>query len=147
MSNPTPLTSKSKRKRGPITLPGQLDLFSAPLPQAPKPAPFVAKAKPAKRDAKVQAHKPAPPSPTSPPPQTKPMAPVASPSPPSTDEWWTTRMVCMFLKISRKTLWERRRDKALSFPAPLHLGSARNLYRASAVRAWAERVATLSVRG
>jgi predicted DNA-binding transcriptional regulator AlpA len=139
MSNAAPLTSKPKRKRGPITLPGQLDLFGATLPQTPAPAPFVAKAKPAKRDAKVQARNPAPP--TLPPSQTKPMAPVAPPSPPFTDEWWTTRMVCTFLKISRKTLWERRRDKALSFPAPLHLGSARNLYRASAIRAWAERMA------
>jgi predicted DNA-binding transcriptional regulator AlpA len=50
-------------------------------------------------------------------------------------------MACSFLKISRKTLWERRRDPALKFPQPVHLGGARNLYRASAIRAWAERMA------
>lgn len=54
------------------------------------------------------------------------------------DEWWTTQMVCVFLKISRKTLWERRRKKALCFPRPVNLGGARNVYRASEVRLWAE---------
>lgn len=57
------------------------------------------------------------------------------------DEWWTTRMVCAFLKISRKTLWERRRKAALDFPRPVNLGGSRNVYRASAVRAWADALA------
>jgi predicted DNA-binding transcriptional regulator AlpA len=57
------------------------------------------------------------------------------------DEWWTTRMVCAFLKISRKTLWERRRNEALVFPRPVNLGGSRNVYRASAVRAWADALA------
>lgn len=51
-------------------------------------------------------------------------------------------MACSFLKISRKTLWERRRDAALSFPQPVQLGGTRNLYRASAIRGWAERMAS-----
>jgi predicted DNA-binding transcriptional regulator AlpA len=57
------------------------------------------------------------------------------------DEWWNSQMVCVFLKISRKTLWERRRAKDLNFPQPNLLGGARNLYRASAIREWAERMA------
>jgi predicted DNA-binding transcriptional regulator AlpA len=57
------------------------------------------------------------------------------------EEWWTTQMVCAFLKISRKTLWERRRTRDLHFPQPAQLGGARNLYRAAAVRDWAERMA------
>jgi len=57
------------------------------------------------------------------------------------EEWWTSKMVCAFLKISRKTLWERRRTEGLGFPQPVQLGGARNLYRASAVRAWAEGMA------
>ena len=57
------------------------------------------------------------------------------------DEWWNSQMVCEFLKISRKTLWERRRAKNLEFPKPNLLGGVRNLYRASAIRAWAERMA------
>lgn len=57
------------------------------------------------------------------------------------EEWWTTKMVCAFLKISRKTLWERRRAKDLNFPQPKLMGGARNLYRASAIREWAETMA------
>jgi predicted DNA-binding transcriptional regulator AlpA len=57
------------------------------------------------------------------------------------DVWWTTAMVCEFLKISRKTLWLRRRDRRLEFPCPVHLAGKRNLYRASAIRAWADMTA------
>jgi predicted DNA-binding transcriptional regulator AlpA len=67
--------------------------------------------------------------------------PATNPLPPAADEWWTTRMTCAFLKISRKTLWERRKDKSLGFPRPVQLGGARNLYRASAIRNWAEAMA------
>lgn len=63
---------------------------------------------------------------------------VAQARNPAPDEWWTTQMVCAFLKVSRKTLWERRRNTALAFPRPVNLGGSRNVYRASAVRAWAE---------
>ncbi|MFN7056475.1 helix-turn-helix transcriptional regulator [Hyphomonas sp.] len=71
--------------------------------------------------------------------RTPPAGPVVSPAGP--DEWWTTRMTCAFLKISRKTLWERRRDPSLDFPQPVQLGGTRNLYRARAVRGWAEGMA------
>lgn len=64
-----------------------------------------------------------------------------NPLPTAADEWWTTRMTCAFLKISRKTLWERRKDESLGFPQPVQLGGARNLYRASAIRNWAEAMA------
>ena len=50
-------------------------------------------------------------------------------------------MTCAFLKISRKTLWERRKDERLGFPQPVQLGGARNLYRASAIRSWADAMA------
>jgi len=50
-------------------------------------------------------------------------------------------MTCAFLKISRKTLWERRRDPGLNFPQPVQLGGTRNLYRASSIRGWAEALA------
>lgn len=53
-------------------------------------------------------------------------------------------MTCAFLKISRKTLWERRRDRLLNFPQPVQLGGTRNVYRASAVREWAESMALKS---
>lgn len=53
-------------------------------------------------------------------------------------------MTCAFLKISRKTLWERRRDPSLNFPQPVQLGGTRNVYRASAVRGWADRMSELT---
>jgi predicted DNA-binding transcriptional regulator AlpA len=105
----------------------QFDLFSA-RPEPPKrPVPA-----------------PPPPGPANdrqaPPARPKPVT-VSNPLPPAADEWWTTRMTCAFLKISRKTLWERRKDKSLGFPQPVQLGGARNLYRASAIRSWAEAMA------
>lgn len=105
----------------------QFDLFSArsepprrAVPAAPPPEP-----------ANDRPERPARPKPV----------PVPNPLPPAADEWWTTRMTCAFLKISRKTLWERRKDESLGFPQPVQLGGARNLYRASAVRNWAEAMA------
>lgn len=105
----------------------QFDLFSArpdpparPVPATPPPEP-----------ANDRPERTAPPKPT----------PVSNPLPPAADEWWTTRMTCAFLKISRKTLWERRKDESLGFPQPVQLGGARNLYRASAIRSWAESIA------
>lgn len=89
------------------------------MPRPPEPANDIPAAVPARRDS----------------------APAAFPAVQATDEWWTTRMTCSFLKISRKTLWERRRDPSLAFPQPVQLGGARNLYRAAAVRGWAERIA------
>lgn len=112
------------------TTTSQFDLFAAvsapkprvPVPPIPQPVP-----KPA-NDTLI------------PEPRRSSTTPTHQP-PPATDEWWTTRMTCAFLKISRKTLWERRRDPDLNFPQPVQLGGTRNVYRASAVRAWAENLA------
>lgn len=108
----------------------QFDLFSARPEPSPRPMPNPAPRTTA-NDTPAK------------PPRLKPV-PAANPLPPAADEWWTTRMTCAFLKISRKTLWERRKDESLGFPQPVQLGGARNLYRASAVRSWAERIADLS---
>jgi predicted DNA-binding transcriptional regulator AlpA len=111
----------------------QFDLFaaaSAPIPRAPVPSNPQPPPKPA-NDMAIR------------PPPRKPPPPTHQP-PPATDEWWTTRMTCAFLKISRKTLWERRRDPSLKFPQPVQLGGTRNLYRASSVRHWAEKMAALT---
>lgn len=112
----------------------QFDLFAA-LPPGPvlaavlpKPPPKVRPPNPANDQPKDAVRPRLPP-------------PSASPAPLASDEWWTTRMACSFLKISRKTLWERRRDPTLSFPQPVQLGGTRNLYRASAIRGWAESMA------
>ena len=106
----------------------QFDLFAAAPPAARLPAP----PQPA-NDSPVAAVRRNP-TPTTPYPSA------------ATDEWWTTRMTCAFLKISRKTLWERRRDPDLDFPQPVQLGGTRNLYRASAIREWAEAMATRKLR-
>lgn len=105
----------------------QFDLFAAPPPAPARPASLSAPPKPA-NDRPASIIRRSEPSKTS----SEPLA---------TDEWWTTRMTCAFLKISRKTLWERRRDPVLNFPQPVHLGGTRNLYRASAIRNWAESIA------
>lgn len=105
----------------------QFDLFSAKSepPRRPMSAP------PPLQPAYDRPSPPARPIPT----------PITNPPPPAADEWWTTRMTCAFLKISRKTLWERRKDESLGFPQPVQLGGARNLYRASAIREWADAIA------
>ena len=157
MSAPARPTSKAKPRRAPPVLPGQLELFGAPeaSPVTETPIPAAPTTPTPKSRALRNPHRRAPSkdrlakptttaiaAPAPPAAVTAPMShPNSKPAPASPDEWWTTRIVCAFLKISRKTLWERRRDQALGFPSPLHLGSARNLYRASAVRAWAERMA------
>lgn len=144
MTAPGRPAARAKARRAPTVLPGQLDLFGALDQRATAEAP--AKRAPIKTAQKL-APKPIQQPRTrpgeGPATATVPVPPPPEPKPgsPSLDEWWTTRIVCAFLKISRKTLWERRRNKDLGFPSPLHLGSARNLYRASAVRAWAERMA------
>jgi predicted DNA-binding transcriptional regulator AlpA len=53
------------------------------------------------------------------------------------DEWWTTAMVCSFLKLGRKAIWERTRHPTLGFPQPTHFGSCRHRWRAGEVKAWA----------
>lgn len=157
MTAPARPASRTRQRRAPTVLPGQLDLFGglepAPVAEPPsataphKPAPKIEAKRNPPRHAPSKARlaesastplaAPAPPAVL----PVKSVQPGTKPAAAPTDEWWTTRIVCAFLKISRKTLWERRRDKGLGFPSPLHLGSARNLYRASAVRAWAERMA------
>jgi len=117
----------------------QFDLFAAasvPEPRAPNPQP-APEPQPAPKP--QPAPEPANDTPI-PAPRRNPGPPTHQP-PPAADEWWTTRMACAFLKISRKTLWERRRDPHLDFPQPVQLGGTRNLYRASAIRSWAEQMA------
>ena len=53
------------------------------------------------------------------------------------DEWWTTAMVCAYLKLGRKAIWERTRNPKIGFPRPTHFGSCRHRWRAGEVRAWA----------
>lgn len=105
----------------------QFDLFSASAEPPPRPKTLPAPPQPA-NDRPAPSARPKP-------------VPAPDPLPPAADEWWTTRMTCAFLKISRKTLWERRKDESLRFPQPVQLGGARNLYRASAIRSWAEAIA------
>jgi predicted DNA-binding transcriptional regulator AlpA len=54
------------------------------------------------------------------------------------DEWWTTAMVCAYLKLGRKAIWERTRNTKIGFPKPTHFGSCRHRWRAGEVKAWAE---------
>ena len=88
----------------------QFDLFSArpepprrPVPARPPPEP--------ENDKPAQPARPK-------------RIPAINPLPPAADEWWTTRMTCAFQKISRKTLWERRKDERLGFPQPVQLGGS-----------------------
>jgi predicted DNA-binding transcriptional regulator AlpA len=53
------------------------------------------------------------------------------------DEWWTTAMVCGYLKLGRKAIWERQRDPQSNFPKTFHFGSMRQRWRSEEVRAWA----------
>jgi predicted DNA-binding transcriptional regulator AlpA len=52
------------------------------------------------------------------------------------DEWWTTAMVCAYLKLGRKAIWERTRNPKIGFPKPTHFGSCRHRWRAGEVKAW-----------
>lgn len=104
----------------------QFDLFSARPEPPTRPVPATRPPEPA-NDSQAR--------------PARPPVPVSNPLPRAADEWWTTRMTCAFLKISRKTLWERRKDESLRFPQPVQLGGARNLYRASAIRRWADAMA------
>lgn len=55
---------------------------------------------------------------------------------PLDDEWWTTAMVCAYLKLKRRALWDIRRDPAKAFPAAVKPGGKVNLFRAEDVRQW-----------
>ena len=143
---------RSKAKPDRVTvLPGQMDLFAFDLGAtladgglrlAKEPRPDVvarSKAACAARPAAAATQAPLPK-----PRAIKQQAQSARPSMEHasiSDDWWTTKMVCVYLKISRKTLWERRRRAQIEFPRPVNLGGGRNVYRASEVRAWANLMA------
>jgi len=55
---------------------------------------------------------------------------------PLDDEWWTTAMVCSYLKLKRRALWDIRRDPTKAFPAAVKPGGKVNLFRADDVRVW-----------
>lgn len=55
---------------------------------------------------------------------------------PLDDEWWTTAMVCSYLKLKRRALWDIRRDPGKAFPAAVKPGGKVNLFRAQDVRVW-----------
>jgi predicted DNA-binding transcriptional regulator AlpA len=52
------------------------------------------------------------------------------------DDWWTLSMVCAYLQVSRKTIWNRQRDGHAQFPQPVCMGSSRPRWRSAEVRAW-----------
>jgi predicted DNA-binding transcriptional regulator AlpA len=54
------------------------------------------------------------------------------------DEWWTTAMVCAYLKLGRKAIWERQRDLRFQFPQAFHFGTMRHRWRSEDVKAWAK---------
>ncbi len=62
---------------------------------------------------------------------------VIRPSP-LDDEWWTTAMVCAYLKLGKRALWDIRCDPTKGFPKALKPGGKVNLYRALDVRDWLE---------
>jgi predicted DNA-binding transcriptional regulator AlpA len=52
------------------------------------------------------------------------------------DDWWTLSMVCAYLQVSRKTIWNRQRDRYVQFPQPVCMGSSRPRWRSAEVREW-----------
>lgn len=62
------------------------------------------------------------------------------------EEWWTTEMVCAFLEIGRKALWERRRNNTLAVPRAYRMAGKRNLYRAKEIKDWATWIAERPLR-
>lgn len=58
---------------------------------------------------------------------------------PLDDEWWTTAMVCSYLKLKRRALWDIRRDAAKAFPPAIKPGGKVNLFRAEDVQLWVAR--------
>jgi len=127
------LQSKRRTVRNEPVDPRQQDLFAEDRPQ-PSCSASAPVAKPAQRKAdvrhpekRVKAKAP-------------PLVKVRS-APPAfnvSDDWWTTRAVCAFLKIGRKALWSMRRDPTSDFPEPVDAVGHRHLYLAAEVRAWME---------
>jgi predicted DNA-binding transcriptional regulator AlpA len=139
----------AKRNPDPTTT-SQLDMFGAlsEAPTASKPAAPEPAMAPAANDQGVAKQVPA--VPTSEPENDAPVceaeAPPSRQPRPATihsttgwvdDEWWTLAMVCAYLKLGRKAVWERKRDPKLGFPQPVTLGSSRPRWRGQDVRAWA----------
>jgi predicted DNA-binding transcriptional regulator AlpA len=56
---------------------------------------------------------------------------------PINDEWWTLAMVCAYLKLGRRALWDIRRDETGQFPVPIKPGGKICLFCAEEVRRWA----------
>jgi hypothetical protein len=56
---------------------------------------------------------------------------------PINDEWWTLAMVCAYLKLGRRALWDIRRDETKQFPVPIKPGGKICLFCAEEVRGWA----------
>jgi predicted DNA-binding transcriptional regulator AlpA len=54
------------------------------------------------------------------------------------NEWWTTAMVCAYLQLGRKAIWERQRDVRFQFPQAFHFGTMRHRWRSEEVKAWAK---------
>jgi predicted DNA-binding transcriptional regulator AlpA len=52
------------------------------------------------------------------------------------DEWWTLSMICVYLQVSRKTIWNRQQDSKVHFPQPVCMGSSRPRWRSAEIRAW-----------
>lgn len=139
----------AKRNPDPTTT-SQLDMFGAlsEAPAASKPAVPITAVAPAAND--LGAAKRVPAAPTSEPANdaagceaeaTAPRQPRPATIHSTTgwvdDEWWTLAMVCAYLKLGRKAVWERKRDPKLGFPQPVTLGSSRPRWRGQDVRAWA----------
>ncbi len=152
MDAPRPAASRSRRTKAHVD-PRQSDLFGAvdaPLGSSAKGAELFTVAMPPEQAPAVLpvANKPTTLKAAPLPPRLQALTttPGAAPrDPPETDEWWTTEKVCAFLKLGRKAIWERRRNRNFAFPKPANLGGGRNHYRASAIRLWAERMAAASV--
>ena len=55
---------------------------------------------------------------------------------PYEDEWWTTAMVCAYLKLGRKAIWERRKNPNLSFPKPVKFGNSHHRWKSEDIKQW-----------
>ena len=140
------------------TAANQLDMFGTlgPEPACPVSVPAVQEAEPAKpapandrqaviaattepEQGQIPVQEADGPIPAEPVQQSKPSRPVSVVTTTGwvDDEWWTLAMVCAYLKLGRKAVWERKRDPKLGFPQPVCLGSSRPRWRGSDVRNWA----------
>jgi hypothetical protein len=56
---------------------------------------------------------------------------------PIDDDWWTLAMVGSYLKLSKRALWDIRRNIQKGFPEPIRPGGKVCLFLADEIRAWA----------